>query len=78
MPLKWMLASSTSEFDEARCLGELRELPPPGEPGDWCDVLVHDDHGDQRWRVVVAETAQRPDPAQSEAVRSGSRAPSRF
>jgi hypothetical protein len=34
MPVKWMLASSTARLDAARYLGERRELPPPGEPGE--------------------------------------------
>ena len=59
MPVKWMLASSTTRLDAARYLGERRELPQAGEPGQWCDVLVRDGDGDQRWRVVAVDAQVR-------------------
>jgi hypothetical protein len=75
--VKWMLASSRADLEPARYLGVLRDLPAPGEPGDWCDVVVRDERGEMRWRVVVVDTARSTPQhghAEREPVRSASAA----
>jgi hypothetical protein len=56
----WRIASTAEALDPSRYLGVFRELPAAGgrEPGDWCDVILHDELGEIRWMLVVAEVGE--------------------
>jgi hypothetical protein len=54
----WELAPSEAQFDPDRYLGELRQLPPTAEPGEWCTVVVDSDHGELRFTLVVVEPSR--------------------
>ena len=58
--LVWSIASPGADLRPQQYLGELRELPEPQLPGQWCDVVVEERDGPMRWRLVVVEArAQR-------------------
>ena len=53
--LVWSIADPGADLRPDQYVGELRELPEPELPGQWCDVVVEDGNGPMRWRLVVVE-----------------------
>jgi hypothetical protein len=50
----WTIVDSGIRLDPEQYLGEFGELPnEDGEPGKWCDVVVHDSLGEMRWTFVL-------------------------
>ena len=52
----WTIVHRWEELDPARYLGEFGDLPlRDGQPGDWCEVVMRDSHGEMRWTLVAAK-----------------------
>ncbi len=50
----WTIADFGAELAQERYLGAFGDLPVAGgEPGEWCDVVVHDSLGEMRWTFVL-------------------------
>jgi hypothetical protein len=56
--LLWAIAPADLSLDPERYLGDLRELPEPAEPGQWCEVTVEDAEGHLRWRLIAVEAGR--------------------
>jgi hypothetical protein len=54
-PVHWAFTASPGTLDPARYLGELAELPPTPQPGDWCTIAVVDELGEIRCTFVAVE-----------------------
>lgn len=51
--LGWAIVRSGPGLDPERYVGAFRELPSPGAPGEWCELVVHDHWGEMRWTLLV-------------------------
>jgi hypothetical protein len=50
----WSIADPDTELPPDRYLGAFGDLPlADGEPGEWCDVVMHDSLGEMRWTFVL-------------------------
>jgi len=50
----WTIADAAAELSPDAYLGAFGDLPTAdGEPGQWCDVVIHDSLGEMSWTFVL-------------------------